>query len=113
MAANPRQANGHRRRELRARVLASESICGICGEPVDKTLTYIEGMHGKNCKDEHCKGCVPHPRRAEVDEIIPVSKGGSPLRRANVQLVHRDCNLRKSNRVLMPDPGPVVTSREW
>lgn len=35
---------------------------------------------------------------AEVDEIIPVSRGGDPLAWNNVQLTHRCCNQHKSNR---------------
>jgi 5-methylcytosine-specific restriction endonuclease McrA len=54
---------------------------------------------------------------AEVDEIIPISRGGSPTDRSNVQLTHRICNQRKSNRI----PGepkqskglPLPTSRDW
>ena len=52
----------------------------------------------------------------EVDELIPVSRGGDPLDRANVDAAHRICNQRKGNR--MPgDAGarglPVVRSRFW
>ena len=31
---NPRQANGHRRRQVRAAVLAEETHCAICGTEV-------------------------------------------------------------------------------
>lgn len=79
MAANPRQANGHRRRQLRARVLAEETDCWICGEPVDKQLR------------------TPHPGSPEVDEVVPVSLGGDPLDRDNCRLSHRLCNVRRSN----------------
>lgn len=75
---NPRYANGHRRRLLRARVLREEHECGICGETVDKTLL------------------TPDPLSAEVDEIVPIAYGGSPVQRDNVQLVHRICNQCKS-----------------
>lgn len=34
----------------------------------------------------------------EVDELVPVSKGGDPLDRANVDAAHRVCNERKGNR---------------
>lgn len=78
--SNPRMHNGHRRRQLRARVLAAYDTCAICGQPVDKTLRS------------------PHPLSGEVDEIIPVSRGGDPLSWSNVQLVHRQCNRLKSNR---------------
>ena len=57
---NPRRSNGHRRRELTARVKATEDVCALCGEPVDKTLHYLE------------------PRAGVIDEDIPVSRGGSP-----------------------------------
>lgn len=59
--SNPRRANGHRRDILRRRVLAAYDVCAICGRPVDKTLRS------------------PHPMSAEVDELIPVSRGGDPL----------------------------------
>lgn len=75
---NPRYANGHRRRLLRTRVLREEHECGICGEPVDKTIP------------------TPDPLSAEVDEIVPIAHGGSPVQRDNVQLVHRLCNQCKS-----------------
>ncbi|WP_442802260.1 HNH endonuclease [Rhodococcus sp. PD04] len=102
--ANPRYANGHRRRKLRERVLAEEDVCALCGLAVDKTLT--NGPDGK-----------PHPLRGEVDEIVPVSRGGSPFERANVQLAHRRCNQRKGNRM----PGdrvratrlPLPVSQQW
>lgn len=52
---NPRNANGHRRRRLRARVIAHYRDCALCGRPVDKTLHHLD------------------PGAPEVDEIIPVS----------------------------------------
>ena len=52
----------------------------------------------------------------EVDEIVPVSKGGSPYDRGNVAPAHRICNERRGNKPLpsrrkrMPRPGerPVM-----
>ena len=90
---NPRVANGHRRRQLRARVLREEHLCWLCGQPVDKTLP------------------PGHPMAPECDEVIPVSLGGSPLDRANVRLAHRLHNqqrgngLRRQNRPRVPDFG--------
>ena len=76
---NPRRANGHRRTQLRQRVLREEDICWLCGHPVDKTLPpYLPGS-------------------PEVDEIIPVSLGGDPLDRNNTHLAHRICNVRRGN----------------
>lgn len=92
--SNGRSANGARRRSIRARVLATETDCALCGQPVDKTLK------------------TPHPGSPEVDEIIPFSKGGSPYTRANTQLTHRRCNRLKSNR--MPDEVTTTTgTRTW
>lgn len=92
-------ANGHRRRELRARVLASETRCALCGERVDKTLTTLPGQHGPRCKG-NCDGCKPHPRSPVVDEDIPRSRGGSPYDRRNCHLMHRECNRWKSKMTL-------------
>jgi hypothetical protein len=89
--------NGHRRRELRRRVLAEEHVCALCGEPVDKSLTYRTDKHGPKCRGiSECRGCIPHPRRAEIDEDIPRSRGGSPYDRGNCRLMHRECNAWKS-----------------
>lgn len=89
--------NGHRRRELRRRVLAEEHVCALCGEPVDKSLTYRTDKHGPKCRGiDQCRGCIPHPRRPEVDEDIPRSRGGSPYDRSNCRLMHRECNAWKS-----------------
>lgn len=69
--SNPRRANGHRRDQVRRRVLAEEDTCWLCNEPVDKSLPPY--LHGS----------------PEVDEIIPVSLGGDPFARANCRLAHR------------------------
>ncbi|MBO1751721.1 hypothetical protein J4G33_07895 [Actinotalea sp. BY-33] len=98
---NPRVANGHRRRELRKRVLREEDRCGICGQLVDKTLP-----HGL-------------PESPEVDEIMPVSLGGDPLARTNVRLSHRRiCNQRRGNgnnerAQAHAARGPVIASNIW
>ena len=93
-------ANGHRRRELVKRVKATETHCSLCGEWVDKSLTMLPGTHGPRCKGNGCKGCVPHPRRAEVDEDIPRSRGGSPTQRSNTSLMCRRCNQFKGDSTL-------------
>ena len=96
MSATPlHNANGHRRRELRKRVLAEETHCALCDRPLDKTLTMDWGKHSQRCSDPECKGCIPHPRRVEVDEDIPRSRGGSPYDRANTHAMCRECNQFK------------------
>ena len=98
MASNPRVSNGAARRRLRARVLAEEDVCWICGQPVDKSLP--SGLPGS----------------PEVDEGVPVSKGGSPYDRANCRLAHRICNQRRGNRTSSVVPatmGFCPTTVEW
>ena len=65
----------------RRKILATQTVCGICGKPVD--FSY------KN----------PHPLAPTVDHIIPVSKGGHPSDISNLQLAHRCCNRQKSDRI--------------
>jgi 5-methylcytosine-specific restriction endonuclease McrA len=96
---NPRRANGHRRDQVRARVLREESDCWLCGKPVDKTLgPYLSGS-------------------PEVDEVIPVSLGGSPIDRNNCRLAHRLCNVRRGNGTRASkdktQPAPFTTARQW
>jgi hypothetical protein len=94
MASNPRYRNGHRRRQLRAQVLAEETHCGICGQPVDVSLPA--GL----------------PESPEVDEIQPVSLGGDPLDRNGCRLTHRRCNQRRGNGRRKP-LQPYRTVRTW
>lgn len=92
--ANPRRSNGHRRDELR-RWLASQQLpCALCGKPIDYSLTtWVDPRDGRVKR---------HPMSFEVDEIVPVSKGGDPLDRGNVQPAHRICNQTRGNKTLRP-----------
>lgn len=78
----PDHSGPHRRPYDRnkKRILAGESVCAICGKPVDKTLKY------------------PHPLSASVDHIEPISKGGHPSDLDNLQLTHLICNKTKGNK---------------
>ena len=123
MAAPMHNANGHRRRELTARVKAEENTCALCGKPVDKTLSMSLGEHGPRCPGGACTGCRPHPLRGEVDEDLPRSRGGSATERSNCRLMHRKCNQWKSDMTLAeartklhaqaPDRAPVAASPIW
>lgn len=75
---NPRRANGTRRNALVARVKALGEPCWICGCPIDRTLP------------------AGHPLAFEVDELVPVSKGGSPYLIDNCKASHRACNQWRS-----------------
>ena len=76
-----RYSNGSARRALRARIKAEGRPCAICGRPIDYSLP------------------ARHPMSYELDEIIPFSRGGSPIDYNNVQATHRMCNNAKSNKV--------------
>lgn len=87
---DPRTRNPAQRRALRARVFASTDVCGICGYYVDKSLPPYT------------------PMSPEVDEIIPVNRGGDPYQYENLQLTHRKCNRAKSDKMpLHLQPAPV------
>ena len=66
----------------RKKILLTQTVCGICGKPVDKELRY------------------PHPLSPCVDHIIPVAKGGHPSDLSNMQLAHWTCNRAKSDKLL-------------
>ena len=109
-----RRAVGGRRRALRMRVLAEESMCGICGYPVDKTLTVLLGQHGRKCQDPGCHGCEPHPMSPEVDHIIPLHQGGPMYERSNVRLSHRRCNVGRNRKASTARPAaPLPTVGDW
>lgn len=90
MAKKPRpDKTGPQRQQLAANrkiIYATESICWICGEPVDKNLKY------------------PHPLSKTVDHKIPVSKGGHPSALENLGLAHRTCNRQKSDKIVPDRP---------
>lgn len=79
----PDRTGPHRAQFLtnKKRILATQSICGICGKPVDKSLKF------------------PHPLSPEIDHIVPVDKGGSSDL-DNLQLAHRCCNRQKSDKLV-------------
>lgn len=119
--SNPRRTNSAARNKVRAQVLAEETNCAIptneggCGgHPVDKTLTMQWGKHGPRCKGDGCPGCTPHDLSAEVDEIVPVSQGGSPYIRANCRLSHRICNRnRNKKRPIAVPPAEQFPISSW
>ena len=67
-------------------IYATQSVCWICGEPVDPALKS------------------PHPLSRTVDHKIPVSKGGHPSDLDNMAIAHRKCNIEKSNQLYYKKP---------
>ena len=63
-------------------IFAQQSVCGICGRPVDKKLPF------------------PHPGSATIDHIIPLSKNGDPTDVSNLQLAHLACNRAKASKLV-------------
>ena len=84
-SSNPRYAKGTARTKLRNRLKAEGRGCWICrafGRPdaIDYSLP------------------ARHPRSFEMDDLVPVSKGGDPTSYDNVDAAHRECNNWRSNR---------------
>lgn len=94
---NPRVANGGRRRKLCATVRAEEEHCWFCGQLVDPNLRH------------------PDPWSGSVDEIVPISHGGSPCDRDNLRLAHLRCNQQRGNGVRRQRPTvvPYRSERQW
>lgn len=65
----------------RKKILLTQEVCGICGQPVDKSLKF------------------PHPMSATVDHIIPIERGGHPSAIENLQLAHFACNNAKRTKL--------------
>ena len=72
------------------RILATQNICGICGQPVDMSLKYGD------------------PMAPTIDHIIPVAKGGHPSDIDNLQLAHWICNRQKSDKIFKVQEKKVV-----
>ena len=64
------------------KIYATQTVCGICGKPVDFSLKY------------------PHPLSPCIDHIIPIAKGGHPSDLDNMQLAHWTCNRQKSDKLV-------------
>lgn len=62
-------------------IYATQTVCGICGKPVDFSLKR------------------PDPMSPCIDHIIPISRGGHPSDINNLQLAHYACNAKKSNKM--------------
>lgn len=77
--------NGSHQQQFRInkkKIYATQTVCGICGKPVDFSLKY------------------PHPLSACIDHIIPIAKGGHPSALENLQLAHWCCNRQKSDKLV-------------
>ena len=85
MSRNVRYNNGSARTKARNRLKAEGRGCWICrafGRPDAINYDLPAG----------------HPGAFEVDELVPVSKGGSPIQYDNLDATHRKCNEWRGNR---------------
>lgn len=104
---NPRYYDYAAREKARKRLLAmAPPTCPLCGRPIDYALDWwIDPKDGKRKR---------HPMSPEIDEIVPVSKGGSPTDLQNLRVVHRLCNQRRGNRTqATPKTLPLPLSSDW
>ena len=85
MGVNVRRANGTRRTSLRRWLRSQGRPCWIC-QAFGRAGTIDYSLP------------AGHPLSFEVDELVPVSMGGSPYDRANVDAAHRCCNQWRSNK---------------
>lgn len=86
--------NGEHRGQFeknKKRIYAKQTVCGICGKPVDMSLQY------------------PHPLSKCIDHIIPVSRGGHPSDINNLQLAHWTCNRQKGDKLAEPKQSNTET----
>ena len=67
----------------RKKILATQSVCYLCGQPIDPTLKF------------------PHPYSATIDHVIPISQDGDKTDIDNMRAAHFRCNRLKGNK--MPD----------
>lgn len=63
------------------KIYATQTVCGICGKPVDFSLKY------------------PHPLSPCIDHIIPIAKGGHPSDLENMQIGTLDVQQAEERQV--------------
>lgn len=82
-ARNRPDKDGTHRRAFdknKKRIYATQTVCAICGRPVDFNLKF------------------PHPMSPTIDHIIPIAKSGHPSDIDNLQLAHLSCNRAKADK---------------
>ena len=73
---------GHRWRQAQKKVFDTESICWLCGEPVDPRVS--------------AQGPLARLARS-VDHLVQLQHGGDPYDRHNLRLCHLGENSARSN----------------
>ena len=87
MSSDVRRSNGTRRTAVRNWLRSQHRPCWICR------------AFGRSGEIDYSLP-TRHPLSFEVDELVPVSLGGSPFARSNVDAAHRCCNEWRSNKTV-------------
>lgn len=106
MASNPRWASNERKK-LQARYRALGFPCALCGKPINYELGMIvDPVTGKR---------RPHPMSFVIDEIVPISRGGSPFTFENTRPAHWICNARRGagDRKKRPATSEAPLPQPW
>lgn len=102
---NPRNKNGSARRKVKARWKAMGQPCALCGKPIDYSLGMV--------RDPRTGKTRPHPMSFVVDEIVPVSRGGSPYSMDNTRPAHWICNARRGDGTRVSTPTSLPLPQPW
>ena len=80
----------------RRAIARSKPPCGICNDPIDYSLHYLD------------------PMAYTVDHVVPLAKGGADTLE-NKQAAHRACNRAKWHYTDedFDEPRTFVTARSW
>jgi 5-methylcytosine-specific restriction endonuclease McrA len=85
----------YRWQRLRARVLAEEPLCWICGLPWDDTAPPRSRWY------------------PSVDHVIAHTQGGDTYARSNLRAAHHGCNSRKGDGTKGRPDVQSPSSRRW
>lgn len=77
--SNNKYGSSYYREKLKKIVFDGEPPCWLCGKAIDYTLP--RGFKGS----------------PEMDDIVPVSRGGDPLDPDNLRPAHKLCNQTRQN----------------
>lgn len=91
--ANIRRSNGSKRDALKKRVGFERLPCHLCGHRIDYDAHYLSKV------------------AYELDEIVPISRGGSPTDPDNVAQAHRCCNQWRGDRPLTAQLKAEIRAR--
>lgn len=88
-------------KDLEKIVKATEDNCYLCGGFVDTNLPrYVTTESGDFFVDFETGKKKINPASPEIEHLNPIARGGDPLDRNNLRLVHAICNNKKGDKFL-------------